>query len=130
MPSYTSLLLIISLLGCGLLGSDTPDFFTVTPVSAVEAALELHADKGDEITIYRNGNEIFSFKMSGRDTILTDSGLEPATSYIWKADNDSRGGRWRPVEQQATTLDTTSHAFTWHKYEFGKTPTALFTMWP
>ncbi|MEX0844346.1 MAG: hypothetical protein WD022_03660 [Balneolaceae bacterium] len=117
---YLPILLILLVFsgGCGLFNNDSPAFFTVTPISAVEAALEINALPGAEVTIARNGQEMYSFRMTRSDTVVYDGGLSPATSYIWKASRSS--GRIRTVERQATTLDTTSHAFTWQKFEFGE----------
>ena len=109
---------VFLLTGCSLFDNDSPDFFTVTPVSAVEVALEINAPKGSEITIERSGTEIYSFRMSQADTVIYDSGLSPATSYIWKTTRS--GGRGRTIERQATTLDTTSSNFTWQTFSFGE----------
>lgn len=114
------LILFTSAISCSLFDNDNPDFFTVTPVSAVEVALKIRAERGDSISIIRSQTLVFSFRMASSDTVLIDSDLVPATSYIWKADNHARGGRWKPVELQTTTMDTTSHAFTWEKFEFGE----------
>ena len=114
--TFTLGLILLLQTGCGLFENEQdPRFFTATPVSAVEVALEIRAEVGQTITIQRDGAEIFSFRMGSADTVVLDSGLEPATSYIWEAQSGSIN-----MERQATTLDTTSHAFTWQKYEFGE----------
>jgi hypothetical protein len=104
---------------CGLFENDTPEFFTVTPVSAVEVALQISADSGDKISIVRDGTEIFSFRMSRKDTVVYDAGLAPNTSYIWKAINRS-SRRDKNKERQATTLPTTSSDFIWQTFSFGE----------
>ncbi len=118
MPFYYLLLISFSLCSCSLFNNNEIEFFKVTPISAVEVALEIRADSGDEISIERDGNEIFSFRMSRKDTVVYDSGLSPNTSYIWKVINKS-SRRNKSKERQATTLTTTSSEFTWQTYSFG-----------
>lgn len=110
------LLLVVS--SCGLFDNSSSVSFKVTPISAVEVALEISVDSGDEISIERDGTEIYSFRMSAKDTVMYDTGLEPGTSYIWKAINKS-GRRNKSEERQATTLTTTSSDFTWQTFSFG-----------
>lgn len=113
-----SLCTLCLFLGCGLFDNDSPDFFKVKVVSAVEVALEINASEGSVISIERGGNEISSFRLNCADTVIYDSGLKPATSYIWKV--RSSAGRGRSLELQATTLDTTSSNFTWQTFTFGE----------
>lgn len=119
MPFYVLVLICFSFLGCGIFNNNEIELFKVTPISAVEVALEVSADSGDRITIARDGNEIHSFRMSAKDTMLYDSGLEANTSYIWKATNKS-SRRDKNKERQATTLSTTSSEFTWQTFRFGE----------
>tara|TARA_R110000868_G_scaffold259361_16_gene517564 strand:- start:33543 stop:34769 length:1227 start_codon:yes stop_codon:yes gene_type:complete len=105
-------------MSCGLFNKNEIEFFEVTTISSVEVALEICGDSGDKISIERDGNEIFSFRMSRKDTVVYDSGLNPNTSYIWKAINKS-SRRDKNKERQATTLTTTSSDFTWQTFSFG-----------
>ncbi len=116
--SPISLCILCFFSGCGLFDNDSTDFFKVKVVSAVEAALEIHASEGSVIRIERDGNEISSFRLNRADTVVYDTGLEPSTSYIWKASHSN--GRGRSIERQSTTLDTTSSNFTWQTFTFGE----------
>ena len=118
-----SLYLFIALLtffsACGLLSSDEHGgLLQVTPISAVEVALDIQAPKGADITIERDGQPRFSFRLNRTDTLLYETGLQPVTSYQWKA--TSSFGRGVTAERQATTLDTTSSNFTWQTFSFGE----------
>ncbi len=89
-------------------------------VSCTEAWLKLSANnvslpKG--ITITRDGNNLFSFTLTTNDTTLYDSTLTPNKSYTYQAWLSPLGGESNKVV--ATTLDTTSHNFTWQTYTFG-----------
>ncbi len=119
MPFYVLVVSCLSFAGCGLFSNNDIETFKVTPISAVEVALEISADSGDKISIERDGNEIFSFRMSHKDTVVYDAGLAPNTSYIWKAINKS-SRRDKNKERQATTLTTTSSNFTWQTFSFGE----------
>lgn len=119
MPFFVLVVAYLSLTACGLFNNNEIETFKVTPISAVEVALEISADSGDKISIERDGNEIFSFRMSRKDTVVYDSGLTPNTSYIWKAINKS-SRRDKNKERQATTLTTTSSDFTWQTFSFGE----------
>jgi len=120
LPSTLTLGLILLLqAGCGLFDQSDIESFTLTPISAVEVALEIRADAGDNIRVERDGKEICAFRMSRKDTVIYDSGLTPATSYIWKVTNES-SRRDRSKERQATTYSTTSSDFTWQTFTFGE----------
>ena len=56
--------------------------------------------------------------MSGSDTLVSATNLQPSTSYRFKATNQSTGATSKVVE--ATTLDTTSSNFTWQTFSFGE----------
>ena len=120
LPTTLTLGLILLLqAGCGLFDQSDIESFTLTPISAVEVALEIRADAGDNIRVERDGKEICAFRMSRKDTVIYDSGLTPATSYIWKVTNES-SRRDRSKERQATTYSTTSSDFTWQTFTFGE----------
>ncbi len=119
-PAFLFLSLLVGMAACGLLGSDDDDrkLLSITPVSAVEVFLEVRAFPGAEISIERDGEEIYSFRMSRPDTLLTDSGLLPATDYRWTA--VTKNGLNRTETRRAATLDTTSQEFTWQTFTFGE----------
>lgn len=90
-------------------------------VSCTEAWLKLSANnvslpKG--ITITRDGSSIFNFTLTTRDTTLYDSTLAPNKSYTYQALLSPLGEQSNKVV--ATTLDTTSHNFSWQMFTFGE----------
>ncbi|MCL4551045.1 MAG: glucosyl transferase [Bacteroidetes bacterium] len=90
-------------------------------VSCTEAWLKLSANnvslpKG--VTLTRDGNSIFNFTLTTRDTTLYDSTLVPNKSYTYQALLSPLGGQSNKVV--ATTLDTTSHNFSWQMFTFGE----------
>ncbi len=119
-----SILFIIAVVAgfssCGILSSDDNErnLLNVTPVSAVEAFLEVRAFPGADIVVERDGEQIDSFRMSRADTLLTDTGLQPATTYRWTA--ETKNGFNRTETRRAATLDTTSQEFTWETFTFGE----------
>lgn len=119
-PVFLFLSILVGMAACGLLGSDDNErkLLNVTAVSAVEVFLEVRAFPGAEISIERDGEEIYSFLMSRPDTLLTDSGLLPATDYRWTA--VTKNGLNRTETRRAATLDTTSSEFTWETFTFGE----------
>ena len=89
-------------------------------VSCTEAWLKLSANnvslpKG--ITITRDGNNLFSFTLTTKDTTLYDSTLAPNKSYTYQAKINLIGGQSDKIV--VTTFDTTSHNFTWQTFTFG-----------
>lgn len=107
---------------CGILSSDEDNtLLKVKTISAVEVALEVQGNPGDQIIIARGGEERYAFRLNQPDTLIYETGLEPATSYTWSITNQSTiNGRWQNHKQQATTLDTTSSNFTWQTFSFGE----------
>ncbi len=99
---------------------------TVADVSCTEAWLKLKAqiaqnDSSDlKLQLYRNDNLIVSKPFTSTDSLLYVYGLQPATTYSFSAKVLKNGklqatGNRLPV----TTMDTTSHNFTWQTFEFG-----------
>jgi len=81
-PACLFISLLVGMAACGILSSDGDrKLLTVTPISAVEAFLEVKAFPGAEISIERDDEEVFSFRMSRSDTLLTDSNLQPTNTY-------------------------------------------------
>ncbi len=99
---------------------------TVADVSCTEAWLKLNAqiaqkDSSDlKLQLYRNDSLILNKSFTATDSVLYVDGLQPATSYSFSAKVLKNGklqatGNRLPV----TTMDTTSHNFTWQTFEFG-----------
>jgi len=121
-PVYIYLLLLTSASACGILESDEDGgIFKVKPISAVEVALEVSGNPGDQIAISREGEEHYSYRLNQPDTVIYETGLQPATTYTWSLTKESSiNGRALTARRQATTLDTTSSNFTWQTYSFGE----------
>ena len=69
----------------------------------------LDSVNGKEYTIKRNDSTIINGWMIDNEEIVTDENLEPNTQYTYKA--YSKNDESEIVT--ATTMDTTSHDFTW-----------------
>ena len=99
---------------------------TVADVSCTEAWLKLKAQIAQKdsselkLQLYRNDSLIVNKPLIATDSVLYVDGLQPATTYSFSAKVLKNGkiqatGNKLPV----TTMDTTSHNFTWQTFEFG-----------
>ena len=96
---------------------------SVTDVSCTEAWIKLTMNNNTtlpaNVEIKRNGNSIFSFNLTSRDTTVYDSTLLPNQTYTYQAKYD----KGYPTEISETitakTMDTTSSNFTWQTTVFG-----------
>ncbi|MDD5764969.1 MAG: hypothetical protein PHW79_01775 [Candidatus Marinimicrobia bacterium] len=80
------------------------------------------SDSGNvrEFGIKRDGAVIVKCQLSGKDTLITDNSVEPATAYQYEGivyNNDEISDHSEPIE--VTTLDTTSHEIEWTISRFG-----------
>ncbi len=99
---------------------------TVADVSCTEAWLKLKAqiaqkDSSDlKLQLYRNDSLIVNKPFTSTDSVLYIDGLQPATSYAFTA-KVLNGTKLlaTSTKVEATTMDTTSHNFTWQTFEFG-----------
>jgi hypothetical protein len=87
----------------------------------IEAWLTVSAENaaGGEVVLTRDGVERLRFPAVAETTVV-DTGLLPAHSYRYAARLEKEGqtaARSNPVE--LTTMDTTSHDFSWEIYQFG-----------
>ena len=102
---------------------------TVADVSCTEAWLRLKTETAEKterdssnskLQLYRNDSLILNKSFTATDSVLYVDGLQPATTYSFSAKVLKNGklqatGYRLPV----TTMDTTSHNFTWQTFEFG-----------
>jgi len=100
--------------------------FTLTVESAevTEVWLKLMVQPLDERISYLvqrgDTHTVFSGKLYNNDTLLHDFNLQPARDYEYKAYRLVDGHKLPPpVIVTTTTMDTTSHDFTWQIFEFG-----------
>ena len=87
-----------------------------------EAWLSLHVQglkSGAVYTLQRNGAVIFNNRLDVADTVIYDSLLTPATAYRYRFYARENGEDSPAAHAALTTMDTTSHDFTWQSYEFG-----------
>jgi len=114
-PTFAILIpLLIALAGCDLFGGGDSLRVNAIPTSAVEMALDIRTTKGGSVRITRDGLNVATFNLSGKDTIYIDSGLSPTTIYSWRVRS---GGE--SVGVRAATMDTTSSQFIWRTFTFG-----------
>ncbi len=100
---------------------------TLADVSCTEAWLKLKAqiaqkDSSDlKLQLYRNDSLIVNKPLTATESLLYVDGLQPATSYAFAAKvlNSSKLLAVS-AKVEATTMDTTSHNFTWQTWKFGK----------
>ncbi len=99
---------------------------SVADVSCTEAWLKLKTqiaqkDSSDlKLQLYRNDSLIVNKPLTTADSVLYVDGLQPATSYAFTA-KILNGSKMLAVSAkvEATTMDITSHNFTWQTFEFG-----------
>ena len=99
---------------------------TVADVSCTETWLKLKAqiaqkDSSDlKLQLYRDDSLIVNKPLTTADSVLYVDGLQPATSYAFTA-KVLNGSELlaASAKTEATTMDTTSHNFTWQTFEFG-----------
>ncbi len=87
-----------------------------------EAWLSLHVDgvrSGAEYILQRDGTTIFKGRLQSPDTVVYDSLLTPATTYTYRFYARENGEDSPALQSSLTTMDTTSHNFSWQSYEFG-----------
>jgi hypothetical protein len=67
------------------------------------------------VTVQRNNTTIAAFTLATNDTLLVDTTALPKQTYTYKAILQSDSS----TPLQVTTMDTTSHNFTWQTFTFG-----------
>jgi len=126
MNIFIVLLLTLSFLSCNTNEPENNDkpVLTVEDVSCTEAWLKISNAKGSLITLKRDDKEIMQFKLTGTDTVVLDNSLLPNKTYkyqVFRIQNPVSG-----IQVSATTMDTTSHNFTWQTFTFGNETSVLF----
>lgn len=97
---------------------------TEIDAAVIEAYLNIQIENPSidrEVVIERNGQKIISFTASKTDTAITDTGLTENTTYKYKAKLTEKG---KLVSESSeigiTTMQPTSHEFTWQTFTFGE----------
>ncbi len=99
---------------------------TVADVSCTEAWLKLKAQIAQKdssylkLQLYRNDSLIVNKPLTNADSLLYVDDLQPAMTYSFSA-KVLNGSKLLAVSAkvEATTMDTTSHNFTWQTFEYG-----------
>ena len=90
---------------------------TVNGVNSTEVFIKLSTNNVTlpaSVTLSRNNKQINSFTLITADTTIVDEGLNPNQSYTYLATIQSSNHTAVKSEAViATTMDTTSHNFTW-----------------
>ena len=89
----------------------------VEDVGVTDATFDVHfngVNKPRSFFLKRNGTEILTITNAPNDTLVIDEQLQPKQSYTYKASTVIEGQTISTKELQITTMDTTSHNFTWH----------------
>lgn len=88
---------------------------SLTDVSCTEAWLRISTGRPVEsIVLLREGQEVLATDLAGMDTVVVDTNLEPRHTYSYQV--LTRAAVAFPLASnqiQVTTLDTTSHEFSW-----------------
>ncbi len=114
--SLLTLLALLANCSCSKNSTEPPPAtlqLTVEP-GVTEAWLTLsNPEQGQQLVLLRNGAEVLRFPAAAETTVV-DTGLQPAHNYNYSAElwnNDKVTARSPGVK--TTTMDTTSHNFTW-----------------
>jgi len=95
----------------------------IEQVGVTEVWLKLEMDNGDdgkEFSVKRDSETIFRGRLAGDDTTLHDKNLLPSHEYSYVAYRLANGKEIYSSELlKVTTMDTTSHEFSWEIYTFG-----------
>ena len=96
---------------------------TVNGVNSTEVFIKLSTNNVTlpaSVSLSRNNKQINSFTLVTADTTIVDEGLNPNQSYTYLASIQSSNHTAVKSEAViATTMDTTSHNFTWQTFTFG-----------
>ncbi len=98
---------------------------TQDEISCTEAWLQLtsaNIQLPDIIKFLINGSAKKTFSLSTKDSLLYIDSLLPNQTYSFQVSSiqSAAGGPVSSNELSVTTLDTTSHNFTWQTFEFGQ----------
>ena len=96
---------------------------TLEDVSCTEAWITLtvgNLPSTAYIQLKSNGKILQTLDVNATKTVLFFDTLQINTTYTFEATSSLRGEEVKSNKLQVTTLDTTSHNFTWQTFEFGQ----------
>ncbi len=104
---------------------NTSEFgLTAESVEVTEVWLTLHSgqiNNDDVYTVTRNDSLVFKGRLDKSDSLLHDENLQPDTDYTYRLVRENSIEKQKAEALSITTMDTTSHDFTWETFEFGET---------
>ena len=111
------LLFIVLLLiaNCSLFEEDSELNLKVLDVSSTEAWLKVKNADSRSLELFRDDSLVNIYNLKHSDTTIIDTGLMPLQEYSYKIKNAGQSAR-----ATATTMDTTSHNFSWQSWSFGE----------
>jgi hypothetical protein len=95
----------------------------IEDVSCTEAWVKITSSNyqtPNTLTLFVNDKADQSITLVSNDTVLYVDSLLPNKSYTFKSQLITNNSKLITSEAQATTLDTTSHNFTWQTFTFGE----------
>ncbi len=131
------LILFFAILSCGkdtVVGPHLPTVeLQALRVEAIEVALKITLPDSlvpRTFAVKRDGAVIFSGQMTGTEATVVDTTVLPARSYFYQALRLSGGEAVDSSDVVAvTTLDTTSHNYTWELQTIGVFQSSLSDVW-
>jgi hypothetical protein len=127
MKNYLTAVLIILffILSCQRSTDPVPSLrLELQDVSCTEAWLEVTGGNGSTVIINRDGVTAREVTLTGSGAMVYDDSLLPNTAYVYQAVNPQNGQQSPALP--VTTMDTSSHNFTWQVYEFGGYSSSYF----
>lgn len=116
----TLMLLLLLVISCSTTEPDGGSLeLKLEDVSSTEVWLRLskiNTSQPANVSVKRDGEEVYNFTLTKSDTVLKDTKLQPAKSYSYIATNLTSGVT---VTTTTTTMDTTNHELNWSEYTFG-----------
>jgi len=101
-----------ALLGLGLRGYSCTEAWIEVQIGSNDKTADIYIKKNDEI--------IKTIRIAQSDSLFYFDSLQPNTAYKFDAVTYDDGKEVKSNPVTFTTLDTTSHNFTWQTFEFGQ----------
>ena len=114
---FLCVLFFASCKSCSPTESENKLTLTALDASCTEVWLQVTGETGKEIQLTRDGKEVKRFTLTSSPLIIVDDSLKVKTSYNYSATQTDNGELSSTIN--TTTLDTTSHNFTWQTFTFG-----------
>jgi hypothetical protein len=110
------LVTLFTLYSCNSTEPDDKITLSAVDASCTEVWLQITGETGKEIQLIRDDIEIERFTLTASPMTIIDDSLQINTSYNYQVVRSDNGEKSSTAT--ATTLDTTSHNFTWQSWTF------------